>query len=75
MAAVSGYGNKIGKVIDDLVREKQLNKHVIAEKVDTCVACGKYAPEGRMVCYACEKKSTLASSHGTVKKSRKETDC
>ncbi len=22
---------------------------------DTCVCCGEYIPEGRMVCYSCEK--------------------
>ena len=24
---------------------------------DTCVCCGKYIPEGRMVCYSCEELS------------------
>lgn len=24
---------------------------------DICVCCGKYTPEGRMVCYSCEKLS------------------
>jgi predicted nucleic acid-binding Zn ribbon protein len=22
---------------------------------DTCVCCGEYIPEGRMICYSCEK--------------------
>lgn len=25
---------------------------------DTCVCCGEYVPEGRMVCYSCEKLSS-----------------
>ena len=23
---------------------------------DTCVCCGEYVPEGKMVCWICEKK-------------------
>ena len=24
--------------------------------MDTCVCCGEYVPEGRMVCWKCEKE-------------------
>lgn len=71
MAAVSGYGDKIGKVVDDLVRQKRTSRHDVAAGVDTCVACGDYVPEGRMVCYACEEKSILASVYGTMKNTQK----
>ena len=27
---------------------------------DTCVVCGEYVPEGRMVCYKCEHQSGIS---------------
>lgn len=38
--------------------EKQISK-VIEANCDTCVCCGEYVPEGRMVCCRCEKDSRV----------------
>lgn len=54
MAAVSGYGKNIGRVIDKLVREKQTSLRVPTGG-DTCLICGAYVPEGRMICPICER--------------------
>lgn len=55
MARFSGYGRNIGRVIDKLTREKMLSLHENRKTVsDTCVCCGKYVPEGDMVCPTCK---------------------
>lgn len=54
LAAVSGYGKNIGRVIDKLVREKQLALRPSSHS-NFCVCCGEEIPEGRLICPTCEK--------------------
>jgi len=35
---------------------------------DTCVCCGKYIPEGRMVCYSCEELSSYKNLNITPRR-------
>jgi hypothetical protein len=51
---------ELWKNIDTIVMTKLFQKELVVEKQkesmeDTCVCCGEYVPEGRMVCYSCEK--------------------
>jgi hypothetical protein len=41
-----------GKTIDDFI--KAYGKNYI-DNVDLCVSCGAVIPEGRMICYKCER--------------------
>lgn len=45
--------------------DKQHMSEVVLKNCDTCVCCGDYIPEGRMVCLQCEK-----DQHHVLKKRR-----
>lgn len=34
------------------------------DKVERCVMCGKVIPEGRQVCYGCERQTSEKESEG-----------
>ena len=40
--------------------------------MDYCVCCGRYVPEGRMVCPICEEHKLYGSNKGELHKMRKE---
>ena len=39
---------------------------------DTCVCCGEYVPEGRMVCYSCDELSELQTKNQKLNLWRRE---
>ena len=43
-------------------------------KVDRCVICGGYVPEGRMVCIDCEEASEEVSRNVRVRKRQKNLE-